>query len=121
MLHERSIVNQQGDPLVVDVGSVVPLSAGIDVFNSFAVGSRDGQSNSLITDLVRVLRDGAVEPALTDRVLLGSACIEAGDDQTRVLAALSQILAVGDSSQEAGDSALVGACLLYTSPSPRDS
>ena len=92
MLHERSIVNQQGDPLVVDVGSVVPLSAGIDVFNSFAVGSRDGQSNSLITDLVRVLRDGAVEPALTDRVLLGSACVEAGDDQTRVLAALSQIL-----------------------------
>ena len=71
--------------------------------------SRDGQSNSLVADLVRILGDGAVEPALTDRVLLGSACVKAGDDQTRVLAALSQILAVGDSSQEAGDSALVGA------------
>ena len=63
MLHERSIVNQQGDPLVVDVGSVVPLSAGIDVFNSFAVGSRDGQSNSLITDLVRASKPATTRPA----------------------------------------------------------
>lgn len=104
-----SIVNQQGDLFVVDVGSVIPLRAGVDVFNSFAVGSRDGQSNSLVADLVRILGDGAVEPALTDRVLLSRACVEAGDDQTCVLAALSEILAVGDSSQEAGDSAFVGA------------
>lgn len=67
-----SIVNQQGDLFVVDVGSVIPLSAGVDVFNSFAVGSRDGQSNSLVADLVRILGDGAVEPALTDRVLLAA-------------------------------------------------
>ena len=105
----RLVVNQQSDHLVVNVGSVVPLRAGVNVRNGLAVGSRDGQSNSLIADLVRILGDRAVEPALTDRVLLGSACVEASDDQTRVLAALSQILAVGDSSQEAGDSALVGA------------
>ena len=58
---------------------------------------------------VGVLRDRAVEPALTDGVLLCRASVEAGNDQTVVLAALSQILAVGDSCQEAGDSALVGA------------
>ena len=77
VLRSRSIVNQQGDHLVVDVGSIVPLCAGVDVFNSLAVGSLDSQLNSLVADLVRILGDGAVEPALTDRVLLGSASVEA--------------------------------------------
>ena len=84
--------------------SIVPLCAGVDVFNSLAVGSLDSQLNSLVADLVRVLGDGAVEPALTDRVLLGSASVEAGDDQARVLAALSELGCSKDEAVYVGDS-----------------
>ena len=51
VLRSRSIVNQHGDHLVVDVGSIVPLCAGVDVFNSLAVGSLDSQLNSLVADI----------------------------------------------------------------------
>ena len=59
--------------------------------------------------MVGVLSDGAVEPAVTDSVLLSSASVEASNDQVAVLLAVSQIFAVGGSSQEAGDGTFVGA------------
>src|SRR5699024_5911446 len=65
--------------------------------------------DGLVADLVGILGHGAVEPALADGVLLGSAGVEASDDRIRILAAVGQIHAVGNSGQEAGNGTLVGA------------